>query len=66
MERELTLNEIYRASHVLKNTIRRTSLIAAPSVRKDCEVYIKPENLQVTGSFKVWRSSMIFRMWMPS
>lgn len=53
MERELTLNEIYRASHVLKNTIRRTSLIAAPSVRKDCEVYIKPENLQVTGSFKV-------------
>lgn len=53
MERELTLNEIYRASHVLKTTIRRTSLIAAPSVRKDCEVYIKPENLQVTGSFKV-------------
>lgn len=53
MERELTLNEIYRASHVLKTTIRRTSLIVAPSVRKDCEVYIKPENLQVTGSFKV-------------
>lgn len=53
MERELTLNEIYRASHVLKSTIRRTNLIVAPSVRKDCEVYIKPENLQVTGSFKV-------------
>lgn len=53
MERELSLNEIYKASHVLKSIIRPTHLVAAPSVRRDCEVYIKPENLQVTGSFKV-------------
>lgn len=53
MEKELTLNEIYRASHVLKSIIRRTDLIAAPTIRKDCDIYIKPENLQVTGSFKV-------------
>lgn len=53
MERELSLNEIYRATHVLKSIIRPTQLIAAPSVRKGAEVYIKPENLQVTGSFKV-------------
>ena len=53
MTRELTLNEIYRASHVLKSTIRPTHLIAAPSVSPECEVFIKPENLQVTGSFKV-------------
>lgn len=53
MERELTLNEIYRATHVLKSILRPTHLIPAPSVRKDCEIYIKPENLQVTGSFKV-------------
>ena len=53
MESELTLNEIYRASHVLKSIIRPTHLIAAPTVRNDCQVYIKPENLQVTGSFKV-------------
>lgn len=53
MERELTLNEIYRATHVLKSILRPTHLIPAPSVRNDCEIYIKPENLQVTGSFKV-------------
>ncbi len=53
MEKELTLNEVYRASHALKGIIRRTDLIAAPTIRKDCEIFIKPENLQVTGSFKV-------------
>lgn len=53
MERELTLNEIYKASHVLKSIVRPTNLVAAPSVRKDAQVFLKPENLQVTGSFKV-------------
>lgn len=53
MDRELTLNEIYRATHALKPILRPTHLVAAPAVRNDCEVYIKPENLQVTGSFKV-------------
>lgn len=53
MEAELTLNEIYRASYALKSIIRPTNLIAAPAIRKGCEIYIKPENLQVTGSFKV-------------
>lgn len=53
MERELTLNEIYRATHALKPILRPTHLVSAPSVRKDCDVFIKPENLQVTGSFKV-------------
>ena len=53
MEKELTLNEVYRASHVLKSIIRHTDLIAAPTIRKGCEIFIKPENLQVTGSFKV-------------
>ena len=53
MDKELTLNEVYRASHVLKSIIRHTDLIAAPTIRKGCEIFIKPENLQVTGSFKV-------------
>ena len=53
MENELTLNEIYRASYALKSIIRKTNLVISPSIRKDCEIYIKPENLQVTGSFKV-------------
>lgn len=49
----LTLDRIYLASHVLKSVIRRTDLIAAPGINPDSEIYLKPENLQVTGSFKV-------------
>ena len=53
MEEVLSLEHIYRASHELKSVIRETSLILAPSFNDTAEVYIKPENLQVTGSFKV-------------
>lgn len=49
----LTLDKIYHASYVLKDVIRNTELIKAPKIRTDCEVYLKPECLQVTGSFKV-------------
>lgn len=49
----LTLDSIYKASHVLKEVIRRTDLIKAPKINPAAEVYLKPENLQVTGSFKV-------------
>ena len=49
----LTLDNIYRASHVLKEVIRQTDLIFAPGINPDCKVYLKPENLQVTGSFKI-------------
>ena len=49
----LTLDKVYHASFVLKNVIRSTDLIHAPNIRHDCTVYLKTENLQVTGSFKV-------------
>ena len=49
----LTLDKIYQAAFALKNVIRPTNLIAAPGLSKDCEVFLKPENLQITGSFKV-------------
>ena len=49
----LTLDSIYKASHVLKEVIRHTDLIKAPKINADAEVYLKPENLQVTGSVKV-------------
>ena len=49
----LTLDNVYKASHTLKDVIRRTDLIYAPKIRSDCKVYLKTENLQVTGSFKV-------------
>ncbi len=49
----LTLDKIYHASFVLKEVIRRTDLIYAPQINPDCQVFLKPENLQLTGSFKV-------------
>lgn len=49
----LTLDKIYQASYALKNVIRRTDLIHAPHIHPDSRIYLKPENLQVTGSFKV-------------
>lgn len=49
----LTLDKIYKASHVLRSVIRKTDLIHAPLVNPDSEIYLKTENLQITGSFKV-------------
>ena len=49
----LTLDKVYKASHVLKEVIRTTDLIKAPKINPEAEVYLKTENLQVTGSFKV-------------
>lgn len=49
----LTLTDIKNASQVLKEVIHRTDLIYAPNLVPGAELYLKPENLQVTGSFKV-------------
>lgn len=49
----LTLDKIYQASFALKTVIRRTDLINAPNINPDSHIYLKPENLQITGSFKV-------------
>ena len=49
----LNLDTIYKARYVLKKVIRRTDLIPAPNLNPLCHVWLKPENLQVTGSFKV-------------
>lgn len=49
----LTLDKIYKASHVLRSVIRKTDLIHEPLVNPDSEIYLKTENLQITGSFKV-------------
>ena len=49
----LTLDRVYHASYVLKEVVRRTDLIYAPKINPDAQIYLKTENLQVTGSFKV-------------
>ena len=49
----LTLDKVYHAAFCMKNVIRQTDLIYAPNLSKEGEIYLKTENLQVTGSFKV-------------
>ena len=49
----LTLDKVYKASRVLKETIRETDMILAPNIRKGANIYLKTENLQITGSFKI-------------
>lgn len=49
----LSLDRVYKASTILKEIIRETDLIAAPNLKQGCNVYLKTENLQVTGSFKI-------------
>lgn len=49
----LTLDKIYSAKYVLKQIIRETDVIRAPKINPDADIYLKTENLQITGSFKV-------------
>lgn len=49
----LTLDKIYHASYVLESVIRQTDIIHAPKLCPEANVYLKTENLQITGSFKV-------------
>lgn len=49
----LTLDKIYHAKYVLKQVIRETDVIQAPKINPESNVWLKTENLQITGSFKV-------------
>ena len=49
----LNLDNFYKARYVLNKIIRRTDLVHAPKINPECDVYLKPECLQKTGSFKI-------------
>ncbi|MBQ7505122.1 MAG: threonine ammonia-lyase [Ruminococcus sp.] len=49
----LTLDKIYHASKVLKDVIHPTTIVRASAIDAGCELYLKPECLQLTGSFKL-------------
>ncbi|MEG1541557.1 MAG: threonine ammonia-lyase, partial [Oscillospiraceae bacterium] len=49
----LTLEKVQHAASCLKDVIRQTDLIQAPKLSSEGEIYLKTENLQVSGSFKV-------------
>ena len=49
----LTLDKVYQAAYVLKEVARKTDLIYSPHLSGRNQVYLKTENLQATGSFKL-------------
>lgn len=50
-----TLQDIHEARERLKPHIRHTPLLRAEKIEKaaGCQVYLKPETLQITGAFKI-------------
>lgn len=49
----VTLDKVYHAAYVLKQVARRTDMIHAPKLSNGFNMYLKTENLQLTGSFKL-------------
>lgn len=49
----VTIDKIFHASVVLRDIIRPTPLAKAYGIAPECTLYLKPENLQNTGSFKL-------------
>lgn len=49
----VTLDKIYHAAFILKQVARKTDMIHAPNLSKGFSMYLKTENLQLTGSFKL-------------
>lgn len=51
----ISMADMYVAEKKLEGVIKKTELIESPFFSKECgnHVYIKPENLQVTGAFKI-------------
>ena len=50
---KLEISEIFNAAAVLKNVARKTAIIPAPKINPEAEIFLKTENLQLTGSFKL-------------
>ena len=49
----LSLDKIYQASFALREVARKTDLIYSPHLSGKNEIFLKTENLQQTGSFKL-------------
>ena len=48
----LTLQKIKDAQKTIASDIRKTDLLLATKIPSQNQIYLKTENLQVTGSFK--------------
>lgn len=48
----MKIEDIYEAESIVSKVARKTPLIKT-TLSSDCNLYIKPENMQITGSFKI-------------
>ncbi len=46
----LSIDKVFHASVVLKNIVRTTAIVPTEGITDGCELFLKPENLQKTGS----------------
>lgn len=50
---QLEISEVFKAQEILKNVAIETPLSGPTNLSQNCELYLKAENLQLTGSFKL-------------
>lgn len=53
MAENLEISEVYKAAQVLRDVAAHPRLIRVPKINPESNLYIKPENLQHTGAFKL-------------
>lgn len=53
LEDKFDITEIFKARETLRNVTIETQLVGPTNLSKDCEIYLKAECLQNTGSFKL-------------
>ncbi len=53
MDKKLTIDEVYRAQMVLCDVARHPKIIGPTQLSSSCGIFLKPENLQHTGAFKL-------------
>ena len=51
----MTIEHFKEARNVLRGVLNETRLIHSPFLSQSCgnQVYLKPENMQVTGAYKI-------------
>lgn len=50
---KLTLDTVYKAKYALKDVAIQTDVLHAPKLKPGVDLYLKTENLQITGAFKL-------------
>lgn len=53
MPTSLEISDIYDAARVLRDVVRHPRIIGVTRLNPESSIYLKPENLQYTGSFKL-------------